>query len=394
MAVSALPVHSDPTLVADIRRYGTFDSSACYQCGSCTLSCELVSGPSSFPRKSIRHALLGLRDPLLGSLEPWICHDCGDCSTVCPRHAEPRISMATLRRYLTAQYDWSGISAVLLRSKAWYLGSLIGIAVLTFLLILGYHLWKVPMTVGQLATTELGLEHMFPIILYYTLVVVLLPLALLLSRLYRVWRLTMAGAKIPFSDYAAEAWTYIYQSLTHSLMRKCPDHGRWQGHWMLACGTVMMLTIKTFGLRWFQTDKLYPLYNPQRWLGYLAAFFILYGIAGILGGRWRAQQEIYKETNFNDLVFPVLIVLVALSGLAAHVLRYCGFGLSCHYAYALHVMVATPLLLVEMSFGKWSHMVYRPLALYFLAVKERALPAVTAEVPQQAAAPEVVPNAI
>jgi quinone-modifying oxidoreductase, subunit QmoC len=386
MAVGALPVQSDPTLLSDIRRYGTFDGAACYQCGSCTLSCDLVDGSATFPRRSIRYALLGLRGPLLASLDPWICHDCGDCSTACPRKAEPRISMVTLRRFLSGQYDWSGITARLLQSKAWYLGSLLFVAALTFLLILGYHLWYVALPVGTLASTPMGLDHMFPIITYYTLVVILFPLALLLSRIYRVWRLSMAGQRIPLSAYAAEAWTYVYQSVTHALMRKCPTKGRWLGHWLLACGTVMMLTIKTFGLRWFQTDNIYPFYNPQRWLGYLAAGFILYGIGDILVGRWRAQQEIYKETKFNDLVFPVLIVLIAVSGLAAHVLRYCGFGLSCHYAYALHVILATPLLVIEMSFGKWSHMVYRPLALYFLAVKERTQ--------QQAPAPEAVPNAI
>ncbi|HUI82835.1 MAG TPA: 4Fe-4S dicluster domain-containing protein [Candidatus Binatia bacterium] len=389
MAVGALQVQADSTLLADIRRYGTFDSAACYQCGSCTLSCELVSDSASFPRRSIRMALLGLRGPLLASLEPWVCHDCGDCSTVCPRQAEPRISMATLRRFLTAQYDWSGIASRLLRSKAWYLGSLIFVGVLTFLLILGYHLWKVPMPVSTLATTDLGLEHMFPIIIYYTLIVILVPVALLLSRVYRIWRLTMCrngDTGIPFSAYAAQAWTYIYESVTQSLMRKCPQKGRWLGHWLLAFGTVVMLAIKTFGLRWFQTDNIYPFYNPQRWVGYLAAAFILYGIGDILAGRWRALKEIYKETKFNDLVFPVLIVLVVLSGLTAHVLRYAGFGLGCHYAYALHVIFATPLLLIEMSFGKWSHMVYRPLALYFLAVKERAA--------QQAPAPEAVPHAI
>jgi len=388
MAVGALPVQSDPTLLADIRRYGTFDSAACYQCGSCTLSCDLVNGSASFPRRSIRYALLGLRAPLLGSLEPWICHDCGDCSTACPRQAEPRISMVTLRRFLSAQYDWSGITSRVLQSKAWYLGSLVFVAVFTFLLILGYHLWYVALPVSTLATTSLGLDHMFPIMTYYTLVVILFPLVLLLSRVYRVWRLTMAGneQKIPLSAYAGQAWTYLYQSVTHSLMRKCPTKGRWLGHWLLALGTVTMLTIKTFGLRWFQTDNIYPFYNPQRWVGYLAAGFILYGIGDILVGRWRAQKEIYKETKFNDLVFPVLIVSVVLSGLVAHILRYCGFGLGCHYAYALHVIIATPLLLIEMSFGKWSHMVYRPMALYFVAVKERAS--------KQAPAPEAVPHAI
>ena len=297
--------------------------------------------------------------------------------------------MGTLRRFLSAQYDWSGIASKLLQSKTWYLSSLILVAVLTLLLIVGYHLWYVAMPVGQFATTPLGLDHMFPMMTYYTLVVILLPLGLLLSRAYRMWRLTMIGdgqTRIPISAYAAEAWRYVYESVTHEFMRKCPEKGRWLGHWMLAFGTVMMLTIKTFGLRWFQTDNLYPFYNPQRWLGYLAAGCILYGIGDILMGRWRAQKEIYKETTFNDLVFPVLIVLTVLSGLAAHVLRYAGFGLGCHYAYALHVVIATPMLLIEMSFGKWSHMVYRPLALYFVAVREKAN--------QQAPAPEAIPNVI
>jgi len=385
MAVGAFPIQCDPSVLSDIRRYGKFDTSACYQCGSCTVSCELVSDSATFPRRSIRYALLGLRGPLLRSLDPWICHDCGDCSLVCPRQAEPRISMITLRSFLTAQYEWTGIGSKLLQSKTWYLGSLILVAFLTFLLIVGYHLLYVGMAAKDFSTTAFGLEHMFPIITYYTLAVVLLPLLLLLSRIFHIWRMTMAGENIAFSHYLHQAWVYVYELVAQPLMRKCPEHRRWVGHEVLAAGTTLMLTIKVFALRWFQTDKIYPIYNPQRWVGYLAAGCILYGIGDILVGRWKAQKEIYKETHFHNLVFPVLIVSTALSGLAAHSLRYFGFGLACHYAYALHVIVATSMLVIEMSFGKWSHMVYRPLALYFLAVKERAS--------QQMAAVEAVAHA-
>jgi quinone-modifying oxidoreductase, subunit QmoC len=386
MAAGILPVETDPTLLADIRRYGKFDPTGCYQCGSCTLSCDLVSDFASFPRKSIRYALLGLRSPLLGSLEPWICHDCGDCSIVCPRQAEPRISMATLRRFLSGQYERTGMAAKLLTSRAWYFGSLALAAVFVLLLILGYHLWYVGLSVSGLAI-PMGLEHMFPLMTYYTLTVMLFPGLLLLSRVFRVWRLTMGGQQpaIPFSVYLVEAWTYLYQSATHSLMRKCPEKGRWLGHWILALGTVMMVTIKVFALRWFQTDNIYPWYNPQRWLGYLAAAFIFYGIGAILKGRVQAKKEIYKETRPEDLVFPVLLVLTACSGLSAHILRYAGMAFAAHCAYALHVIIATPMLVVEMPFGKAAHMIYRPLALYFQAVKERAA--------RQAPAVEVVPHA-
>ena len=64
MAVGTLPVQSDPTLLADIRRYGKFDPTGCYQCGSCTLSCDLVGGFCNLSPQKYPLALLGLRQPL------------------------------------------------------------------------------------------------------------------------------------------------------------------------------------------------------------------------------------------------------------------------------------------------------------------------------------------
>ncbi len=375
MAAGILPVQSDPTLLEDIRRYGKFDTEGCYQCGTCTLSCELATDFVNFPRRSIRYALLGLREPLLGSLEPWICHDCGECSIACPRQAEPRISMHTLRRFLSAQYYWTGIGGQILRSRAWHLGSLAFAALFVVALILCYHLWYVGLALSAL-TTPMGLEHMFPIITYFTATVMLFPLLLLISRTIRIWRFTMGGEQrpsIPFYVYVGEAWKFVHPSVFHAMMTsKCPEKGRWRGHWMLALGVVMMLNIKTFALRWFQTDNIYPLYNPQRWVGYLAAGLILYGVGDILVGRIEANKEIYKETRLEDLIFPILLLLTTVSGLGVNILRYSGLAYAALLTYALHVIIATPMLVVEMPFGTWGHMIYRPLALYFQAVKERA----------------------
>ena len=68
----------------------------------------------------------------------------------------------------------------------------------------------------------------------------------------------------------------------------------------------MMLTIKVFALRWFQTDNVYPLYHPQRWLGYLATGFIFYGIGEILLRRVQANTEVYKETRLEDLILSLI----------------------------------------------------------------------------------------
>ena len=111
--------------------------------------------------------------------------------------------MITLRRFLSAQYDWTGIASKLLQSKAWYLGSLISVAFIVLLLIVGYHLWYVGMAAKDFATTPFGLDHMFPLITYYTLTVILAsPVALVLACLphlaaHHGWR--KAGPRPAFS---------------------------------------------------------------------------------------------------------------------------------------------------------------------------------------------------
>ena len=372
----ALALRVDAGLLDDLRRYGRFDSAGCYQCGSCTVSCELAAGLVSIPRKVIRYGLLGLRAPLLGSLDPWICHDCGDCSQICPREAEPRISMMTARRFLAAQYDWTGLASRVLRSRAWYLGSLGFVAVLTLLLIVLYHVLYKGMPFGDFSTTPYGLGHMFPTMTYYTLVVTLVPIALLLSHAARMWRLATRGGgrreRIPLSTYVAVAWTYFLHTAVVPLMRKCPEHSRWKWHWMLGLGVTIKMAILVFALHWFQTDEIYALYHPQRWLGYLATALVVLGAGQMILCRIRKQKETCKTAELEDVMFPILLVLTAASGIAVHVLRYAGLELACHYTYALHVVIATPMLLVEIPFGKSSHMIYRPLALYLQAVGDRA----------------------
>jgi hypothetical protein len=61
-----------------------------------------------------------------------------------------------------------------------------------------------------------------------------------------------------------------------------------------------------------------------------------------------------------------------LSGIVLHVSASLGFELATHYAYAVHLMICVPMVVVEVPFGEWVHMIDRPLALYFQAVRERA----------------------
>ena len=143
-------VRCAPALVPEVRKFCLFDTNACFQCGSCTVICNLTNGSASFPRKIVRYPLLGLRQPLHSSLEPWLCYYCGDCSTTCPRETEPGEAMMTLRRFLTAQYDWTGLAGKIYKSNRWKIGSLLFVAVLVLLLALFYHLKIVGLDLPEL----------------------------------------------------------------------------------------------------------------------------------------------------------------------------------------------------------------------------------------------------
>jgi heterodisulfide reductase subunit C len=95
-------IKSDPTLLAEVRKFGEFNTNACYQRGSCTISGDLIGDFVSFPRRTIRYILLGLKKLLLGSLDPWLCCSCGNCSATCARQKELGEPMLTLQRYITA----------------------------------------------------------------------------------------------------------------------------------------------------------------------------------------------------------------------------------------------------------------------------------------------------
>ncbi len=367
----------DPTLLADVRKYGKFDTNACYQCGSCTLSCDLTNDSVSFPRKIIRYALMGLRRPLQGSLEPWLCYYCGDCSTTCPRETEPGEAMMTLRRYLTAQYDWTGLSSKIYRSKAWEIGALVFVGLLVLVLAVFYHVSFVGMELSDLAE-PMGLEHMFDIITIFTTTVFIISFFFLITNAIRMYWFTLikgCNDKIPFLLYISEAKSFILQVVTQLQYRECKDKGRWLKHMLLVSACGVMFIIKIFFLGWFQTDNIYPVYHPQRWLGYLITAVFIYVTVDILAGRLKKVEQLHKFSDLSDWILPVMLLLTALSGIAVHIFRYVGLELTSHFTYAIHLAIAVPMLVIEIPFGKWAHMLYRPLAVYFQTVKDKAVQA-------------------
>jgi nitrate reductase gamma subunit len=284
--------------------------------------------------------------------------------------------MMTLRRFLTAQYDWTGLSSKLYKSKVWEIGSLFVVGMVVLLLVAYYHLNVAELELDEFVSIPMGMEHMFDLIETFTVLVFLIPLLILFSNAVRMYWFTIhreTQTKIPVPLYLTEAKTLLLHTVTQKRLRDCTDKSRWTKHLLLVAGCGLMMCIKVLFLDWFQTDSIYPVVHPQRWLGYIAAGALIYATMEILISRIRKREEVHRFSDPSDWILPIMLLLTAMSGLAVHVFRYMEFDLTAHFAYAIHLAIAVPMLVIEIPFGKWSHMVYRPLAIYFQAVKERAL---------------------
>jgi heterodisulfide reductase subunit C len=55
----------------------------CLRCGVCTASCAISSASGLNPRKIIQKILVGAREPVLNSEQPWLCMTCNLCENKC-----------------------------------------------------------------------------------------------------------------------------------------------------------------------------------------------------------------------------------------------------------------------------------------------------------------------
>jgi ferredoxin len=367
----------NPNLMKEFKEYGAVGIEKCYNCGNCTASCPLATDEYPFPRNIIRRIQLGQTERMKQHLDPWLCYYCGECSETCPKGAEPGETMMAARRWLTAQYDWTGLAHKFYTSPIWEIGSIVVVSIFIILTFVFF--------AGPMETDRVALNTFAPVkrIHYGDLVLAAILSFFLLSNIFRMYILTLRNGldiKIPFTVYVTEAWKLIYQFVTQRRFDECDEEKsgffqkkHWRNHFFLVTGYVLMFALVVGFLSWFQTDNIYPLYHPQRWLGYYATIVLLYVGTDILWGRITKADQMHRFSHLSDWIFPILLLLTTATGILVHTFRYLQLPLPTYYIYVIHLAVLTPMLVLEVPFGKWSHLAYRPFAIYFQAVKEKAI---------------------
>jgi hypothetical protein len=222
--------------------------------------------------------------------------------------------------------------------------------------------------------------------------------ALLLSNAYRLFKGVMGDPEryprpslaarqhpgallvrgVPLSAYLAEAGAFFVHFLTQKRFNTCgtrEQRTQWLVHLLVMTGYSIVFLLVVVGIRWFQRDEIYALWHPVRLLGYYATFAILYGTTHAIVGRIRKSRTVYRHSHPSDWAFLVLLWLTTFSGILVHAGRLLEWPMTTYYLYVIHLMIAVPMLVLEVPFAKWTHQLYRPLVLYLTRVKQRAMAA-------------------
>jgi quinone-modifying oxidoreductase subunit QmoC len=363
-------IEPDIGLVEELAHFGADTFGKCYQCATCSVSCSLSPDSNPFPRKEMLWAKWGLKERLLEDLDIWTCYYCGECSTDCPRQAEPGETMMALRRYLTSQYDWTGISRLLYTSRLREIGAVVamGLLVVVIFAVSG------AFTVERMPTEHVSVGTFAPVgwVHFFDWLMAAILTFFLLTNTARMWRMVMRGVKAPLSAYVSALGTFALHAMTQKRWRDCghEDNSRWLKHFIFVPAYVAMFTLVMFFLEDLQVDT-----SEFTWvsiLGYGIAGVLLYVSGDALIGRFRKSEQIHKHSHDSDWMFLILLFFTSLTGILMHFFRIADWPLPTYYTYVIHLAFVVPLLVLEVPFMKWAHLMYRPLALYLKEVKESA----------------------
>jgi ferredoxin len=364
----------DPTLAADLKKYGSIDFNACYNCGNCTAVCGLTDENANFPRMFIRFGLLGLKDELLKSDEIWLCYACGDCTATCPREAFPGDYMASLRRYAIAEYEPSGITKLMFKSNPWFIAISLAIAA-----ILGFFL----LTIKPDMVISRWIFDLMPYEVIHNLGIGIFALTGL-SMLIGFFRML---AKMKIKDIGKKSFSQLWQALKYVInelatmkrYQTCDDeeNGFWKQkksvvrpwfvHWSIMWGFIGLLV--TTALDFILKDPSTMVWWPSRILGTLTGLLMIYGASLALYYRYTKITESYSHSKLADWVFIWVVWLAGFTGFWMEFAVMFEINTFLHQIiFIVHTIISMELILL-FAFSKFAHALYRPVALFVHQLK-------------------------
>jgi len=154
---------------------------------------------------------------------------------------------------------------------------------------------------------------------------------------------------------------------------------RWFVHAATMWGFLGLLaaTVADYGLDilgWKETGTPVPLWYPIRLLGTVAGILLVYGVTVLIVDRYRRADRSREHSSNADWTLLALLWVTGVTGFVLELALYLPDAPAWGYwVFLFHVAVAMELVLLA-PFMKLAHAIYRPVALFFLALARRPAP--------------------
>jgi hypothetical protein len=134
----------------------------------------------------------------------------------------------------------------------------------------------------------------------------------------------------------------------------------------LLAATILDYGLALLGIK--ETGTPVPIWYPVRLLGTVAGIMLVYGATMLIVQRYRGAERSVRHSTSADWTLLALVWITGVTGFALELALYLPSAPAWGYwMFLFHVAIAMELVILA-PFMKLAHAVYRPVALFFLAL--------------------------
>jgi quinone-modifying oxidoreductase, subunit QmoC len=379
-------VEPDVGFIKELGDLGGDSLKKCFQCATCSVVCPISPDTKPFPRKEMIAASWGLKDKLIGNGDIWLCHNCGDCSTKCPRGAKPGDVLSAIRMYAIGHYGgFPKLGALINDPKKLPVVAAIP-AVLFFVLGMILKMFGIdwlnfsPERVytsaadvqGHIAHAQFFSTWLVDLIFIPLSIWVVVVFALGLKRFVAdIHANALAEKKTDKQDIDPKEFVQalirvIPTIMKHKKFSECTENDERATPHMMVFFSFIGLAIVT-GI-FFVVLYVFGIHGPYSQINPVKILANVSGIALILGGLLMIKNRLDKKdeqsTTYKDWFLIGLVLGLGVTGMLAQLTRLADAAFLTYLIYYIHLMFVF-VLFMFLPFSKLAHLVYRTVAMAY-----------------------------
>ncbi len=392
-------VEPDLKFIRSMQASGGDTLKKCYQCATCSTVCELSPADKPFPRKEMVWAQWGMKDRLMSDPDIWLCHQCNDCSTRCPRDAKPGDVLASIRSYIYESFTFPSFMGKALASPK----ALPLLLLIPALLIFVIMMWNVNTNGGQpmphhdhynVPTSIMGYFELDQVFLTNFIPAGITEMFFIAGNilifliagigLFRFWKgLNHEAVNGPVMGFIPALIKTVIEIMTHKNFETCGQNKpRKLAHLLVMYGFIgaaitagLALTFSViFGhmlhLNIASLSPYGPL-HPIKIIGWVSGIMIMVGSLMMVVRRMNNADDI-GANGYPDRLFLWMVFIVGTTGMFSWMFRALNVPEIAYPSYFVHIL-AVFFILWYMPYSKFAHMFYRTLALVWARANGREL---------------------